>query len=230
MLETQRVESLKGIPLFQGLEPIQLERLANAGVERDADKGETLFLEGGEASGFYVVLQGMVKIFRTSPDGRETVLHLYGPGNIFGEVPVLAGGRFPATAMAVEKSRVLYLERQRLVAVLRQDATLAMNMLASLSRKLREFAVKIEALNVQELDQRLAAYLLDASEREDSDTLRLDVTKGLLASFLGASREALSRTLSRLADQGRIEVKGRSIRLKDKEGLAELVRGMKKPN
>lgn len=225
----QKESVLARQPLFRGLSPEQLSRLLQVAVERPARKGEVLFLEHGEASGFYLVLDGLVKIFRAASDGRETVLHLYGPGNVFGEVPVFAGGRFPASAMAVEDSRVLFLPREALVRLLSEDATLALNMLGSLSMKLREFAGKIESLTVREIPERLAAYLLDASEREKNATVvSLDVSKGLLAGFLGATRETLSRALSRMADQGLIEVRGRDITLLDKPGLTQLAAGLAK--
>jgi len=220
------VSTLAETPLFAGLRPEQLERIERIAVERPMERGQMLFFERGEAEGFYVVVEGKVKIFRSSPDGREAVLHIYGPGESFGEVPVFMGGRFPASAAGVERGRVLFLPRAGLVRLIREDSTLAMNMLASLSGKLREFAAKIEALTLQEIPQRLSAYLLDLSEREGGkDVVELDMAKGLLAGLLGATRETLSRALSRMAEQNFIEVKGRAIRLLDKAGLGDLVSG-----
>jgi len=220
------VSTLAETPLFAGLRPEQLERIERIAVERPMERGQMLFFERGEAEGFYVVVEGKVKIFRSSPDGREAVLHIYGPGESFGEVPVFMGGRFPASAASVERGRVLFLPRAGLVRLIREDSTLAMNMLASLSGKLREFAAKIEALTLQEIPQRLSAYLLDLSEREGGkDVVELDMAKGLLAGLLGATRETLSRALSRMAEQNFIEVKGRAIRLLDKAGLGDLVSG-----
>ncbi|WP_027367982.1 Crp/Fnr family transcriptional regulator [Desulfocurvibacter africanus] len=218
--------TLSSVPLFTGLQPDQLERIARIAVDRPVDRGQMLFFERGEAEGFYIVAEGKVKIFRSAPDGREAVLHIYGVGESFGEVPMFMGGRFPASAAAVEKGKVIFLPRAELARLIREDATLAMNMLASLSGKLREFAGKIEALTLQEIPQRLSAYLLDLSEREgDADAVELDMAKGLLASFLGATRETLSRALSRMAEQSFIEVKGRTIRLLDRAGLEDLASG-----
>ena len=216
-------------PLFQGLETRQMERIARAGVLRKVSKGEMLFVQRSEAKGFYVVVDGLIKISTSSFDGREAVLHIYGPGNVFGEVPVFRGGRYPANAEALEDGRVLFLPRETLVRLISEDSTLAMNMLASLSGKLREFAAKIEALTLQEIPQRLAAYLLDLSEREGGATeVNLDITKSMLASFLGATRETLSRALGRMADKGLLEVRGRTIVLRDVQGLSDLAEGARK--
>ncbi len=218
--------ALADIPLFAGLRPEQLERIARIAVPRNVDRGQMLFFERGEAEGFYVVVEGKVKIFRSAPDGREAVLHIFGAGETFGEVPMFMGGRFPASAAAVEKGQVVFLPRAELKRLIQEDSTLALNMLASLSSKLREFAGKIEALTLQEIPQRLSAYLLDLSEREGGkNTIELDMAKGLLASFLGATRETLSRALSRMAEQNFIEVKGRTIRLLDRAGLEDLASG-----
>lgn len=220
------IRALAGVPIFAGLQPEQLERISHIAVPRNVDRGQMLFFERGEAEGFYVIEAGKVKVFRSAPDGREAVLHIYGPGETFGEVPMFMGGRYPASAAAVEKGRIIFLPRADLVRLIGEDSTLAMNMLASLSGKLREFAAKIEALTLQEIPQRLAAYLLDLSEREGGvDTVELDMAKGLLASFLGATRETLSRALSRMAEQDFIEVQGRTIHLLDKAGLEDLANG-----
>lgn len=212
-------------PMFAGLAPPQLARLEAMAVPVKAGKDEIIFLQGQPAKGFYVITGGRVKVFMSSPDGREAVLHLYGPGETVGEVAMFRGMDFPANAMAVADSTLMFLPRDGLVSLLKQDPDLAMNMLASLGAKLREFTQRIEALTLRELPQRLAAYLLDLAEREDAVEIRLDLTRGLLASFLGATRETLSRALSRLADQGVIEVKGRIIRLLDREALEDMASG-----
>ncbi len=214
-------------PLFAGLTHTQLEGLAQAIVDRPYEKGEMVFFESSPAKGFYIVAQGKVKIYRSAPDGREAVLHVFGPGEPFGEVAVFQGGTFPAHAMTVEKSHLLFVPREALVSRIASDPTLALNMLAALSGRLRQFASKVEALTLRETPQRLAAYLLTASElKEGADTFLLDLSKGLLAGMLGTARETLSRALTRLADEGMVAVDGRQITLRDRAGLEALAAGL----
>ena len=211
---------LARLPLFEGLSPEQLAAVADIGVVARHPKGRTIFLEGSEADGFYVVVTGQVKIFKLSVDGREQILHIYGPGEPFGEVPMFEGGRLPANAEATMDSDSLFLPRRGLLRLIGQDKGLAMNMLAALSKKLRRFTIKMENLTLKEAPQRVAAYLLDLSDRENgAREVTLDVTKGHLAGLLGTAQETLSRVLKKLKQAGYVEVAGNRITLLDVEGL-----------
>ncbi len=218
--------ALARLPLFASLTEDQRRALAPACVIRPARKGDMFFLEGEEAHGLFLLLAGKVKIFRTGPDGREAVLHVFGPGEPFGEVAVFEGRKFPASALCVETGQSLFLPRRDLIAGIAADPALALNLLAAFSRRLRGFAAKVEALTLMETPQRLAAYLLhESGERGDAEVLRLDLSKGLLAGVLGTARETLSRTLGRMAEQGLIALDGREVRLLDRATLQRLAEG-----
>jgi CRP/FNR family transcriptional regulator len=213
-------------PLFQGLPESQLDGLMRIAAEKRYDRGQVLFFEGHEAAGFYLVVSGRVKVYKTSFEGKEQILHLLGPGEPIAEVPVFQGGRFPASAMAVEPSVLLFFEKRALIRVMQEDQTLCMNMLATLSRRLREFTRQIEHLTLKETPARLAAYLLHASELKDgADSFELDFAKGLLANFLGTTRETLSRILTKLVEADCILSDGKRITLLDREQLSRLAEG-----
>jgi CRP/FNR family transcriptional regulator len=216
---------IASVPLFQGLPERHLESVRSVCSDVPAGKGKMVFLEGARAEGFYVVRQGRIKVFKISPEGREQVLHVFGPGEPVGEVAVFEGGSFPANAQAVEDSRLLYISRASLKTLMQRDATLAMNMLAVLSKRLRVFTHKIEDLTLKEVPARLAAYLLDLSERSDGPAVELDIAKGLLANLLGTAQETLSRILKRMSEQELIRVQGRSIELLDTDALQDLADG-----
>lgn len=218
---------MANIALFAGLTEAQLDGLASIIVDKPYEKGEMIFFEGTPAKGFYVVAQGHVKIYKSAPDGREAILHVFGPGEPFGEVAVFQGGTFPAHAVTVEKSRLLFLPREALVARISSDPALALNMMAALSSRLRQFANKIESLTLKETPQRLAAYLITASELKDgADTFTLDIAKGLLAGMLGTARETLSRALTKMVEEGVVRVEGRQITILDRISLEGLASGL----
>lgn len=218
---------IANLPLFNGLTQSQLEALASIIVDKPYEKGEMIFFEGTAAKGFYVIAQGRVKIYKSAPDGREAILHVFGPGEPFGEVAVFQGGTYPAHAVTVEKSRLLFLPREGLVSRISSDPALSLNMLAALSSRLRQFANKIEALTLKETPQRLAAYLVTASELKDgADTFTLDIAKGLLAGMLGTARETLSRALTKMAEEGMVRVEGRQITILDRDALEALASGL----
>jgi CRP/FNR family transcriptional regulator len=222
------IDIMAQIPLFSGMPEKQLEELTDIVIDQTFGKGQSIFSEGDEASGFYVVISGRVKVFKLSPEGKEQILHIFGAGEPFGEVPMFAGGRFPANAETIEKSRIFFFSRPTLIDLIRRQPSLALNMLAALSRLLRQLTHLVENLSLKEVPGRLAAYLLHLSElREGSDDLELDVAKGQLASLLGTIPETLSRILAKMTNQGIIEMQGRRIRLIDRQTLDDLASGMK---
>jgi CRP-like cAMP-binding protein len=212
--------------LFKGLPEHELRQLERISEPREYDKGEMLFGEGTEGVGFYVVASGQVKVYKMSFDGREQILHILGSGDPLGEVPVFAGQTYPANAQALGKSALYFFPRQKLIELYRESPSLAMNMLAVLSRRLREFTILIENLSLKEIPQRLAAYLLhQQSLKPVSARVKLSVTKGVLSNILGTSQETLSRVLGKLSQEGLIEVQGKEISLLNPEKLQELAGG-----
>lgn len=210
-------------PLFGGLAVEQREQIRNIAKEKQFKKGETIFLEGDHGNGFYIILNGMIKIFKVSADGKEQILHIYGPGYPFGEVPVFAGQHFPANAQAVQKSRLLFFPRQAFIDLITVQPSLAMNMLAVLSMRLRQFTVQIENLSLKEVPGRLASYLIYLSLEQNSPTkVDLPISKGQLASLLGTIPETLSRIFNKMTSQDMISVRGSTIRIRDAQALEML--------
>ena len=217
------LDIISGIPLFRGLPDKQLKEIEQITVGRNFNKGEIIFSEGDDGNGFYVVAEGKVKIFKVSMEGKEKILHIYGPGDPFGEAPVFSGQKFPANAQAILKSYLLFFPRAAFVDLITKNPSLALNMLAVLSMRLREFTIQIESLSLKEVPGRLAAYLIYLSgEQGKEDSAMLNISKGQLASLLGTIPETLSRIFARMSSQHLIEVKDRNIRFLDRSGLEEL--------
>ncbi|GAG35555.1 unnamed protein product, partial [marine sediment metagenome] len=192
-------------------------------------RGQIIFSEGDEGVGFYVTVSGRVKVFKLSPEGKEQILHILGPGEPFGEVPVFAGQQFPANAEAMEKSRILFFPRDAFAGLISKNPSLAMNMLAVLSRRLRRFTIMIDDLSLKEVPGRLAAYLLYLSEEsKGSSELELNITKTQLASLLGTIPETLSRILGKMSGQGLIRSEGPRIHILNREELEDLAESARK--
>ena len=211
------------IPLFNGLPEDQMVAIRKIALEKEFNKGEIIFSEGDEGNGFFVIAEGRVKIFKLSTEGKEQILHIFGPGQPFGEAPVFAGQKFPANAQAIEKTRVLFFLRVSIVNLISANPSLALNMLAVMSKKLRQFAVQIENLSLKEMPARLASYLLrHADEQNQGDAVVLKISKGQLASTLGTIPETLSRMFAKLSGKNLISVDGKKITLLDRRGLEDL--------
>jgi len=217
------VNIISTIPLFNGLPEDQIFAIKKIAVENQFNKGEIIFSEGDEGNGFFVIAEGRVKVFKVSTEGKEQILHIFGPGQPFGEVPVFTGQRFPANAQAIDKIRVLFLPRASIIDLISANPSLALNMLAIMSKKLRQFAVQIENLSLKEMPARLASYLIFLADEQNNDNVvSLKISKGQLASLLGTIPETLSRVFAKLSSQNLISVDGKKIALLDRRGLENL--------
>ncbi len=211
------------LPLFNGLPEDQMAAIRKIAVDKKFPRGQSIFSEGDESSGFFVIAEGRVKVYKVSIDGKEQILHIFGPGQSFGEVSVFTGQKFPAYAEAITQARVLFFPRRAFVDLIAGNPSLALNLLAVMSVKLHQFTVQIENLSLKEVPARLASYLVYlADEQENVDTVTLNISKGLLASILGTIPETLSRIFAKLSAQNLIQVEGRQIRLLNRAGLEKL--------
>jgi len=199
--------------------------LARVCLLRVYEKDEVLFFQDEKAHGFYVVADGRVKVQRTGVDGREQILHMFGPGDICGEVPVFEGEAYPASAVAVGSLQTVYIPRKAFLALGRERPEILLEMLAVLSLRLRRFVGLIDDLSLKDVSARLAKVLLDLQARTGTATVKLDSTKTTLASRLGTIAETLSRTLRKMQAAGIIRVDGRSITIRDTDRLIELAAG-----
>lgn len=216
---------LVALPLFAPLGADELARLAAGCALRAWERGSALLREGDPARGMFVVLRGVVKVVRLSPDGRESVLHLVRHGQTLGEAAMFQQGLFPATALAVDDVRALYLEADALFGMIRENPDLALRLLAALSMRLRMFSHKLAARGQGVASRRLAAYLvhrlrLGGPPRPgEQPVVRPGVSREVLANLLGLARETLSRQLSRLEEQGLVARQGRDIVVLDEAAL-----------
>jgi len=214
------------IPLFEGLQSDQSENIARIARRRSYCRSEIIFMEGEEGNGFYIVESGQVKIYKISSEGKEQILHLFGPGESFGEVSVFTGHGFPAFAKANVRTTCLFIPRADFVEMIRRDPALAMNMLGVMALRLRKFAGLIEDLSLKEVPGRLCAYLLYLSDKSpDPEHLELDISKGQLAALLGTIPETLSRILTRMGRMGLIKSEGARIRILNRSVLQKIADG-----
>jgi CRP-like cAMP-binding protein len=221
--ELYNIKNLKTIPLFSGLSDEHLEKISSIASTFKFDKGEVIFHEGDKGDGFYMVEKGKIKVFKLSFEGKEQILHIYGPGNTFGEVPVFEGKNFPASSMALEKSVILFLPRDKFVDLITATPGLGMILLADLSKRLRDFTMQIENLSLKEVPARLAAYILTLSkEQKNENQVVLPISKAQLSNLIGTTPETVSRILKKMMDSSYIEVQTKTILIKDLEGLLEL--------
>lgn len=225
--EMDKLSALAKVKLFDGLPDKQLASLAEIASLKRTSAGDILFEAGQPGTHFYAVVQGRVRVFRAAPSGKEQVLHVFGPGEAFAEVPVFEGKTYPASAQSLEDSLLVSIPRKGFVEVLRREPELALGVMALLSARLRAFVTQISQLSLKEVPERLAGYLLLLRSSQNTDDITLELPKGQIAAYLGTIPETLSRALKKLSEQGLIEINGSKVRLLNPAALAELAEALR---
>lgn len=223
-MTVDKIAALKRAKLFEALDETTLDVLAGRAVERRFEKDEILFVAGEEAHGLYVIVEGAVRAFRVSPDGREQVIHVERAGATIAEVPVLDDGTYPSTAAAEEKTVTLFIDKRDVRHLFLEHPEIALAALKVLAGRLRRCAELVEALSLREVGQRLARFLLAEARRSGTRTenrisINLTQTNQQIAARIGSVREVVSRAFTRLQHEGLIIVEGRRLVILDEAAL-----------
>lgn len=216
------------IPLFQGLSEKLLETISKKALLKTYRPGEAVVNEEEPVRSLSVVLDGQVKLSKSSTEGKEQTLTLLGPGDPFGLCTAFASNDFPANAVTLKKTTVLTIPGSAVEDMARQEPMLLLNIIRVLSLRLKETMSLVESLALKEIPQRVASFLLHVLARQDSGSqcsLELAITHRELAKIIGATPEALSRALKKMSEDGLLQVDGRKITVYDREALEELSQG-----
>lgn len=215
--------------MWRGASKTGLATLARAARVESVERGAVLVVEGEIADRFGIVVAGSVKVLHLAPDGRRFAFEDMGVAEPFGAAAALAGGRYPATVEATERSRIAWLGRDAVFELMDAEPEVSRALIVDLARRVTNLTGIAHSL-VQDIPSRLAAFLFQralASGRREEDALVIDIgmTKAELAESLGTVPETLSRSLARLRDRGLIEVDGPRIRILDVGAIAKLGAG-----
>ncbi|HXR38810.1 MAG TPA: Crp/Fnr family transcriptional regulator [Terracidiphilus sp.] len=224
------VSVLQSTALLKSLSPEELRTLAVRTVRKQFLNGELLFSEGERCHGLHIIAHGRVWIFKTSAGGREQVLAVNEPGESVAELPVFDGGVYPASAIAIEDTRIAFISQRDFQGFCLGHPQVALKMLAVVGARLRRLVGIIEELSFTTIRQRLVAALIKLAQSEGRETgegieFQLPATHQELANQLGTVRELISRNLMRLQAEGLLLVDARRIVVKDLKGLSAILDG-----
>jgi CRP/FNR family transcriptional regulator len=205
------LETLRGVPFLRDLPEPTLVEVARHSVEKVYMRGDPIFLEGDPPQGLLVVREGAVKIYKTGDSGREQILEIEGPGRAVAELPLFDGRPYPANCAAVHDSVLLLVRPRDFQELLREHPDLTQAVIASLAHRLRRMVMLVQELSLRDVRQRLLDLFQEMAKGEDS--FQLDLSHQELAARIGTVREIVSRTLSKLAQEGAIRVDGRTVSL-----------------
>lgn len=213
-----QADFIKSILYFSSLSPAQLDSLKGLIFEVTAERGEFIVLESEPAEALYFVVSGVVKVFKTSTDGREQILQIVRPGESFNDAPVFDGGPNPASAQAMGPVVLYGIRNSDMGPILRSHPQVALNVIHVLSQKLRHLVSLVEELSFKHVTARLAKILLEYAG-DGVGPAKPRLTQQEMAAMAGTAREMIGRSLKELEDEGIIRLEHHRIVVADKEAL-----------
>jgi len=216
-----QLEFLKSILYFSDLDLAELESIRKLVFEKTADRAEMVLLEGESAANLYFVASGVVKVFKTSAEGKEQILSIVRPGESFNDVPIFDGGPNPASAQAMGPVLLYGIKRNDMEAILRDHPQIALNVIKVLARRVRHLVSLVEDLSFKHVIGRVAKILLEHVGVEMGRGPRL--TQQEMAAMAGTAREVVGRSLKALEEEGAIKLDRHRIIIRDKEALQKIM-------
>jgi len=215
-----QLEFIKSIPYFSGLGQAELDSIRKYIFEKKAQRGDILLFEGEPAETLYFVVAGVVKVFKTSADGKEQILQIIRPGESFNDVPVFSGGENLASAEAMGAVVLNIVKKSDLEAILREHPQVALNVIQVLSGRVQHLVSLVEDLSFRRVTGRVAKILLEYAGDGTGEKPRL--TQQEMAAMIGTAREMVGRSLKTLEEEGTIRLERHRIIITNQEALREM--------
>ncbi|UCV27199.1 Crp/Fnr family transcriptional regulator [Ferribacterium limneticum] len=198
---------LRNVPLFSGLDDIELEKLSKVSGRKRVERGASVVRAGDSTDSLYILLSGRAKVTNTDEDGREIILAWLGPSEFFGEMGLIDGSPRSANVVAAEACELLFLSKDSFQRCLQDNFQVAQKLMKTLVLRLREADRKIESLALLDVYGRVARLLLDMSELVDGRrVIKKKMSKQDMAKMIGASREMVSKVMRDLELSGYIRI------------------------
>ena len=222
----QEDEVVRRAPLFTALDDAAAASLRASMDTVKIAKGSILFKEGDDGEHLYVIVEGKIKLGTSSGDGRENLLSILGPGEMFGELSLFDPGPRTSSATAVTDAKVLSLSHGKVIPWLKQNPDVALQLLARLAQRLRRTNEAVGDLVFSDVPGRVAKALIDLGDRfgktnAEGLLVNHDLTQEELAQLVGASRETVNKALADFAGRGWLKLDGRSVLITDVDRLSK---------
>jgi CRP-like cAMP-binding protein len=223
---SQEEEVVRRAPLFTALDDAAAASLRASMDAVKIAKGSILFKEGDDGEHLYIIIDGKLKLGTSSGDGRENLLSILGPGEMFGELSLFDPGPRTSTATAVTDAKLLSLSHEKVIPWLRENPEVSLQLLTRLSQRLRRTNEAVGDLVFSDVPGRVAKALIDLGDRFGKTTpegllVNHDLTQEELAQLVGASRETVNKALADFAGRGWLKLDGRSVLIADVDRLSK---------
>ncbi|MEN3038753.1 MAG: Crp/Fnr family transcriptional regulator [Candidatus Kryptonium sp.] len=223
------ISFLRNVSIFEELPERDLEKIANLGTRKTFTKGNVILMEDEIGSALFIIINGKVKVSRLDETGREVILSILGPGEVFGEMSLLDGMKRSATVSAITDTEVLIIYRDDFLNLLNKYPQIAISLLRELAQRLRKADMQIKSLSLKDAEGRIGCVLImladDLGKMYKGKVIVEEIpTQQDLANMAGTSRETVSRILSKFEKQGLIKVEGRTLMILEYEKMKKMFR------
>ncbi|HLF57021.1 MAG TPA: Crp/Fnr family transcriptional regulator [Thermoanaerobaculia bacterium] len=218
---------LAAVSMYRRLSAEDRRRLASVSVLRSFDRGDEIFAEGDPGDAFFVVVEGRVKVVKSTPAGKEIILEIFGPGDPLGAVVAYEGKPFPATARALEPTRCVVTPRETFFRLLAEHPSLVRGLLSGLTMRLIELTNRLANLSGARVEERMARLFLQKVEElgrpeRGGHFLPLALTRQELADLCGTTIETAIRVMSRWSKSGLVRTEDDGFTVLDRAELERL--------
>jgi CRP-like cAMP-binding protein len=215
------LDLLKSIPYFAGMPDEVVEETRRHIFEKSLDRGEIILLEGEPANALFFLASGAVKVFKTSPDGKEQILSIVRPGESFNDISVFDGGLNPASAQAMGQIHLYGISRTDIEEIITRHPQVAINVVQVMAKRVRELVALVEDLSFRHVLSRVAKILLEYASNASEPRPRL--TQQEIAAMAGTAREVVGRSLKSLEEDGVIKLESHRVVINNRSALQQLV-------
>mgnify|MGYP001772944763 CR=1 FL=1 len=221
------INFLRNVSIFEELPERDLEKIAQLGTRKKFSKGNVILMEDEIGSALFIIIDGKVKVSRLDETGKEVILSILGPGEVFGEMSLLDGMKRSATVSSLTDTEVFIIYRDDFLNLLNQHPQIAISLLKELTQRLRKADMQIKSLSLKDAEGRIGCVLIMLADDLGKMYKGQVIVEGLptqqdLANMAGTSRETVSRILSKFEKRGLIKVEGKKLIILEYEKMKQM--------
>ncbi|MFL0166249.1 Crp/Fnr family transcriptional regulator [Candidatus Clostridium helianthi] len=217
------------VPIFENLNRDELVEIVNKINHKEFSKGDVIFTEGNIANTLYFINEGKIKLYKYTKDGKEQILHILSEGDFFGELELIKPSKYGFNSKAIEDVKICTLSKEEMKDIMMKNPEIGIKVLETVGERLSKVENLVQNLATNDVDSRMAYLIIELMEKygENVDgniSVKLPISREDMASFIGVTRETISRKLKKLEDENLIKIIGtKTIIIIDEEGLRNYI-------
>ncbi|ABR35155.1 MULTISPECIES: Crp/Fnr family transcriptional regulator [Clostridium] len=217
------------VPIFENLNRDELVEIVNKINHKEFNKGDVIFTEGNIANTLYFINEGKIKLYKYTKDGKEQILHILSEGDFFGELELIKPSKYGFNSKAIEDAKICTLTKEEMKDIMMKNPEIGIKVLETVGERLSKVENLVQNLATNDVDSRMAYLIIELMEKygenvEGNISVKLPISREDMASYIGVTRETISRKLKKLEDENLIKIIGtKTIIIIDEEGLKNYI-------